>query len=136
MVNTYSPVSSVLYCMVGRVVLNPLFYKDHLYCLPPLFQTLSKPPSMLSATPTLTAYSVVLFLCLNGWSCHNLCAILLNDIIDVHMVRFRALMHVLCNNASSFMVSIGYQPPFRSNPPSFFVPCHTLNPTGFLVNLP
>ena len=114
MVNTYSPISSVLYCLVGRVALNPLLYKDPLYCLPPLFQILSNPPtppSLFPATPIPIAYTVVLFLCLNGWLQHNWCAILLNDIIDIHMLRLRTLMHVLCNKASSFVACIGVSIP-------------------------
>ena len=124
MVNTYSPISSVLYCLVGRVALNPLLYKDPLYCLPPLFPILSNPPtppSLFPATPIPIAYTVVLvlFLCLNGWSQHNWCAILLNDIIDIHMLRLRTLMHVLCNKASSFVACIGVSilPPSKIFPP-------------------
>ena len=139
MVNTYSPISSVLYCLVGRVALNPLLYKDPLYCLPPLFQILSNPPtppSLFPATPIPIAYTVVLFLCLNGWLQHNWCAILLNDIIDIHMLRLRTLMHVLCNKASSFVACIGVSiPPFKDFPSPFF-PSHTLNLYRFFVYLP
>ena len=46
---------------------------------PPYFMKI--PPKL----PTPTALSVVLFLWLNGWSCHIWFAILLNDNMDLHM---------------------------------------------------
>ena len=59
---------------------NPLFMKT-LYCLllPPFsnFVQILSPLLFLTSTPT--ALSVVLFLWLNGWSCHIWCAILLSD---------------------------------------------------------
>ena len=64
----------------------------------PFFQILpnpSPPNSLLPPTPTPTAHSVVLFLWLNGWSRHIWCAILLNDIMDVHMSNLGTLMHIL-----------------------------------------
>ena len=60
--------------------------KTPLYCLLPSFsnfvQTYPHPPplSVSPLTPTSTALSGVLFLWLNGWSCHIWCTILLNDI--------------------------------------------------------
>ena len=73
---------------------------------PPLFQNFSTPPpSMSCPTLTPTAHSVVLFLWLNGWSHYIWCAILLKDIIDVHMSSLMTLMHVLCNKASSLQRS-------------------------------
>ena len=53
----------------------------------PFLQMLSiLPPTSLSPpNPTTTALSVVIFLWLNGWSCHIWCAILLNDNMDLHM---------------------------------------------------
>ena len=62
-----------------------------LYCLPlPLFQILSTPPP--PPTPIPTALSVVLFLWLNWWSHYIWCAILLNDIMDLHMLRLDTLV--------------------------------------------
>ena len=62
-----------------------------LYCLPlPLFQILSTPPPL--PTPIPTALSVVLFLWLNWWSHYIWCAILLNDIMDLHMLRLDTLV--------------------------------------------
>ena len=125
LVNTYSSISSVLYCAVGRVALNPLFYKNssiaynHFFkfCLTPRPCSLQLPPPLLI---------VVLFLCLNGWSHHIWCAILLNDTIDVHMwqqsIKFHSV-HWGINN-----------PPSKTLP--FFLPSHTLNLYWFFMNLP
>ena len=70
-----------------------------------LFQIVSNPSFPVASNPTHTAYSVILFLWLNGWLCHNWCAILLNDIMDVHTSSLRILMLVLCNKASSLLRS-------------------------------
>ena len=80
--------------MVGRGVLTALFYNP-LPILPPPFQILSNLPSPTSLsppTPNPIVLSVVLFLCLNGWSCHIWCAILLNDNMDLHMSSFGTLV--------------------------------------------
>ena len=63
--------------IVGRGVLTPLFYKDPLILPTPLFSNF--------VPPTPTAHSIILFLWLNGWWRHIWCAILLNDIMDLHM---------------------------------------------------
>ena len=55
---------------------------------PILFQILSNTLSSTFLSPptsTQTVLSVVLFLWLNGWSCHSWCAILLNNNMDLHM---------------------------------------------------
>ena len=57
-----------------------------------------------ASNPT-TAHSVVFFLWLNGWLRHVWCATFLNDIVDVQMLSFRTLMHVLCNKVSSLLRS-------------------------------
>ena len=68
---------------------NRLFYEDHPILLTPLlFQILYNPLSPTSLSPptsTPTVLSVVLFLWLNGVSCHIGCTILLNDNMDLHM---------------------------------------------------
>ena len=53
----------------------------------PIFQMLS---NSLIATPT--ALFVFLFLWLNGWSCHIWCTILLNDIMDLHIMSLCKLV--------------------------------------------
>ena len=81
--------------IVGRGVLNPLFYKDSPYIGYPLFQILSTstpPPHVtcwLQPTPSL--------------------------------LILRTLMHVLYNKASSFIVCIGVSTsPSKTPPPSLF----------------
>ena len=68
------------------IVRNPILWR------PPYFSNTVQPISsfLLSPIATPTALSVVLFLWLNGWSCHIRCTILLNDIMDLHMMT-------LCN---------------------------------------
>ena len=67
--------------MVGRRFLNPLFYKDPLYCLPSFFKSCLPPPPFPSPpTSTFTILCVVLFLWLNGWSRHIWCIILPNNL--------------------------------------------------------
>ena len=46
---------------------------------------------------------------------HLRCAILLNDIMDVHMSSLRTLMRLLCNKESSFIVCIGASSPFQKH---------------------
>ena len=68
----------------------------HLYCLPLTprsnFVHPFPPPSLLPPTPIPTALSVVLFLWLNWWSHYIWCAILLNDNMDLHMLRLDTLV--------------------------------------------
>ena len=59
---------------------------------PPPFQYLSNPPSLSPPNPTPTAISIVLFLWLNGWSSHTWCAVLVNDIMDLHMSSLGTLV--------------------------------------------
>ena len=67
------------------------------------------PSSLLPPNPNPTI--VVMFLWLNGWSCHIWCDILLNDIVKKHIGWFwylntrRTLICVLCNKASSLLQS-------------------------------
>ena len=84
-----------------------LYYEEPPILLIPPFQILSTPPPpfLLQRTLTPTAHSVVLFLWLNGWSCQFWCAILLKDIMDVHMSNLRALICVLCNKVTSLLKS-------------------------------
>ena len=71
--------------------------------LPPIFpnQVCPTPLSSLSPpTPNSTALSAVVFLWLNEWSCHISYAILLNDIMDLHMsslgtLRALALLYLV-----------------------------------------
>ena len=99
------------YSIVGRGVLTLTFYEDPhsppLYCLPTFFKfsPILSPPSLPPPSPTPTAHSVVLFLWQNEWSSHIWCAILLNDIMDVHMSSLRTLMRILCNKATRHQVS-------------------------------
>ena len=80
--------------------------KKTLYCLPPSpFSNFVQSPFPVTSNTHPTDHSAVLFLWLNGWSHHTWCAILLNDIMDVHMLSFRTLMHVLCNKTSSLLSS-------------------------------
>ena len=71
-------------------MLTPLFFKDPILPTPsltPIFQILSNPPCSLSPpNPTLAVLSVVVFLWLNGWSCHIWCAILQNNNMDLHVL--------------------------------------------------
>ena len=52
---------------------------------PPFSNFVPLPSSLVLPTPTPTALSVILLIWLNGWSHHIWCAILLNDIMDLHM---------------------------------------------------
>ena len=80
-----------------------------------------RPPSQLPLTPIPTANSVALFLWLSKWSPLLWCAILLNDIMDVHMPSLRILMHVLGNKASSFIVCIGVLTTLQKHHLLFFI---------------
>ena len=107
---------------IGRGVLtHPILWKLSPSILPDLpFSNFVQPPSLLPPTPTSTSYSVVLFLWLNGWSCHIWSAILLNDIMDVHMSSLKTWMCVLCNKALGFIVCNEVSTPFKNSPPLFF----------------
>ena len=62
--------------------------KTPLCCLPPLFTTHKDIPADTPIPPPLF---VALFLWLNGWSRHIWCFILLNEIMDVHMLSLGIL---------------------------------------------
>ena len=62
--------------------------KIPLYCLPPLFTTHTDIPADTPIPPPLF---VALFLWLNGWSRHIWCFILLNEIMDLHMLSLGIL---------------------------------------------
>ena len=86
--------------------------KTPLYCLLPFFKFCPTPQPLPCRfqSPTLTAFSVVLILLLNGGPRYIWCAILLNDIKDLHIEpRYlstrRTLMCVLLNKASSLLRS-------------------------------
>ena len=72
---------------------GPPFYEDPPLLTAPLASNLT------------TAHSVVLFLWLNGRLRHISYATFLNDIMDVQMLSFKILMHVLCNKVSSLLRS-------------------------------
>ena len=120
--------------IVGRGVLTSQFYEDLPPYIPslPFFKFCPIPPSMFPPTSTPTAHSVVLFLWLNGWSCHVWCTVLLNDNMNVHMSSPRTFIRVLCNKASNFIEWLVYQlpfnnPPFKNTPPPpFFARSPTL----------
>ena len=83
--------------IVCRGVLTPYLMKTHPpYVAYSLFEILFNPPipptSLSLSNPNPTVLSVVLFLWLNGWSRHILCAILLNDNIDLHMFNLVTLV--------------------------------------------
>ena len=72
----------------------PILRRPLLYCLPPFFPILSNPnppftlpvySTPIPPPPAPNALSIFLFLWLNGWSHHIWCAILLNDIMDLHI---------------------------------------------------
>ena len=85
--------SSKMY-IVGRGILTSLFYEDPPVLLMPPFQLFSNPPIpfLSPPTPIPTALSVVLYFWLNGWSYHIWCAILLNDIMNLHMLSLGTLV--------------------------------------------
>ena len=107
---------------LGRGVLtHPILWKLSPSILPdPPFSNFVQPPSLLPPTPNSTSYSVVLFLWLNGWSRHIWSAILLNDIMDVHMSSLKTWMCVLCNKALGFIVCIEVSTPLQKHPTSLF----------------
>ena len=79
--------------VVGRGILTPLFYEDPLYYLPPCQFFSNLPiPSLSPPTPTPAALSVVLYFWLTWWSYRTWCAILLNDIMDLHMLSLGTLV--------------------------------------------
>ena len=90
----YQGVRNVSFSENFAYVLNgcpqtPLFYEDPLYFLPPThFQILSTPPLSCHLQPP----PPLLVLWLNGWSHHIWCAILLNDIINLHMSSLGTLV--------------------------------------------
>ena len=99
-------IKNFIKCIVGRGVLTP----------PPLLPTnllqlfRNPPPSLLPITSIPTVLSVVLFLWLNGWLHHIWCAVLLNDIMDLHELSLGTFVPegfwcILCNKASSLLRS-------------------------------
>ena len=68
-----------------------------LYCLPlhPFLKFCPHTPtptSLSPSTPAPTVLSVVMFLWLNGWSCHIWCAILINHNMDLYMSSLGTLI--------------------------------------------
>ena len=89
---------------------NPLFYEDPLlYCLhpPPSSNFVHPPPSLLPRCLVPLAEWVI--------ASHLRCAILLNDIMDVHMLSLRTFMRLLCNKESSFIVCIKASSPLQKH---------------------
>ena len=80
--------------IVGTGGANSLIlWRPSLYCLYSLFQVLPTPPTSLSPQTLIpNALSVVMFLWLNGWSCHIWCAILCNNNMDLHMSSLGTLV--------------------------------------------
>ena len=78
--------------IVRTGVLTPYFMRTLYSAYPSFSNFVQPPPSLLPPTPTPTALSVVLLFWLNEWLCHTWCAILLNDIMDVHMSSLGTLM--------------------------------------------
>ena len=81
----WSKRNQLIYLIIGRGVLTPLFYEEPLlYCLHPLFTNfVQSPPCLLPCQ--LQPPPSLLFLWLTGWSRHIWCAILLNYMMDLHM---------------------------------------------------
>ena len=75
----------IMQIIVGRTL---LFYEDPPILPTPLFQILSTP---LFSTPPHCSF-VVLFLWLNGWLCHIWRAVLLDNIVDLHMLSLGNLV--------------------------------------------
>ena len=90
--------------------LPPILWRASYIAHPLLFSNIGHPlPS--APTSAATVFFVFLFLWLNGWSCHIWCAILLNDIMDLHFRAWRILLIV------SAWVLI---PPSKPQPSNFF----------------
>ena len=101
-----------------RVPNPPILWRPPILSTLPFFK-FSPTTSLLPPTPTPTAYSVILFLWLNGWLCHTWCATLIDDIMDVHMSSLRILMCVLCSTRQVLLCALGYQPSFKNTTPLF-----------------
>ena len=67
---------------------------------------------------------------------HLTCAILLNDIMDVHMSSLRALMRLLCNKESSFIVCIEASSPLQKHQAPPYLNLQTVQAPPFLGNSP
>ena len=72
----------------------PILWSPTPYCLPPLLQILSTPPSHVPVTsaPNPTVVSAGLFLWLNGCSRHIWCAVFLTDDMDLHILSLGTLV--------------------------------------------
>ena len=99
----------------------PYFMKTPLYCLPVFFKFCPPPPPPCCLQPH-PHCSFCCLVSLAEWviAPHLRCAILLNDIMDVHMWTLWTLMYVLCNKASGFIVCIGVSTPLQKHHPLFF----------------
>ena len=75
-----------------RVSNSPCVMKSLLLLPTPPIYILSNPSPPSPPTFTSTAIFDVLFLWLNGWSCHSWCVILLNDIVDLYMSSLDTLI--------------------------------------------
>ena len=75
--------------IVGTVIIwrPPYIAYPHFSNFGPLAPISGSPP-----TPSPAALSDVMFLWLNGWSCHIWCAILLNDNMDLYMSSLGTLV--------------------------------------------
>ena len=78
--------------IIGIGALTSLFYEDPPILLNPIFFKFCPTPPLSPQNPTPTVFSVVLFLWLNGLSRHIWCAILLNDNMDLQMLRLGTLV--------------------------------------------
>ena len=87
----------------SRVMLTPLFYEDPLPILPIspyFFKCFPTPHFLVTSNLTSSVLFVVLFLMLNGWSCHIWCAEWWYGSTHVepwYLSTRRTLMCVLCN---------------------------------------
>ena len=79
-----------------EIIFRPLYFmKTHLYCLT-LFSNFVHSLPFCCLQPHPHSHSVALFIWLNGWLCYIWCAILLNDIMDLHMLSFGTLVPEGC----------------------------------------
>ena len=80
----------------------PILWRPPLYCLPPSFSNFVQPSPLPPPFPvTSNSHPHCLFCCLVWLSG----AILLNDVMDLHMLSLRTIVHVLCDKVSSSLSS-------------------------------